>query len=414
MLKYKLVFMESIMKYKLNICFLFMLVIGSLILISGCTITNPERKPREFTLENNTGDRIIAVYLKHPNEAIWGTRVNTLNIETGTSRTINVPDEERYDNLFRMDIKVESSNDVFYTKFGRVVTNNSKVTFILSDLDDDSARTLTIQNLTGEAIWTVHAKDPDSPFWGNSLITLQIADASTRAITIPRANMSSEHRADIKLESASSTVYIRNDQRLTHRGTIQFQSGDLDDESARTFTLGNLTGDTITTIHIKSPDSLFWGSNMLPLSLAHGTTRNFTVTRDKMNDEFASDIKLETQQGVIYLKSEEPIQHMHQINFTMADLDADSPRRVTIGNATGHTVTAILVKSPESELWGDNYLSLHIANGTTRTITIERAKMDEHFRSDIRLISVNLTNFTKVEHQILHNSTINFLPGDAD
>jgi hypothetical protein len=402
------------MNYKLKIWFLLVFTIGAIVWVTGCTITNPERKPREFTLENNTGDTITAVYLKHPSSAIWGSSVSSLSIQTGSSRTIHVPDEERYDNLFRMDIKVDSHYGVFYTKISRVVTNKSKVTFVLSDLDDFSPRRLTIANLTGETISAGFVKKPDSPFWGNSLLLLQITHATERTITVPSDNMSSEHRADIMLESSDSTTYIRNNQRIIHRGTVQFQSGDLDDESARTFILGNLTGDTINSVHMKNPETLFWGSNMSTLPLATGNTRVLRVSRERMNDAFASDIKIETQQGVVFLKSDAPIVHMSQINFTIADLEANSPRSVTIGNATGDTITHILVKRPDSVIWGDNFIALPFPSGQTRTITISGDRMDAQFRSDIRLETQQRVVYFKSEEQIVHNSEINFTMVDLE
>ena len=194
------------------------------------------------------------------------------------------------------------------------------------DLDDGDSnyytptpQNLTIANNTGESISTVHLREPGTLIWsGNIGSSLSIANGGTRTITVPNERRDSQNRTDIQIRTSNGNTFTKLSH--TYRGTATFTSVDLDNDSPRTITIGNATGGSISTVHLREPGTLTWSGNIgSSLSIANGGTRTITIPRDRMDNQHRADIQLRAPGGATFTMLSQTITHNQTITFTASD-----------------------------------------------------------------------------------------------
>jgi hypothetical protein len=132
------------------------------------------------------------------------------------------------DDEFRADIRIQTTSGITYSKNAHEIIHQGAINFHVTDLDPASPRTITIGNITDDAIRYIYIKHPQSQMWGDSFIYSSFASGSTRTLTIPRNLMDDEYRADIRLQATNGNQYTKEQQAILHRGTIMFFHEDID------------------------------------------------------------------------------------------------------------------------------------------------------------------------------------------
>jgi hypothetical protein len=386
--------------------------------MAACDLGNGNKNvvPEVFKIQNNTGEAIYSVFIRAPRDDDFGWGNDLASIAGGGFREINIS-LDRMDDQYRADIQLKTSAGIIYTKLAQKITHNGTVTFTGNDLDPASPRTITINNNTGEAIYSVYIYTPGNFNKGNDLASISLNDS--RIITVSRTSMDSDHKADIHLKTLAGITYTKSSVRIDHNGTVLFTPDDMDGTSPRTITIGNNTGEAIYSVYIYTPGNFNKGNDLASISL--NSARTLTVSRTSMDSDHKADIQLKTSAGVIYTKTSVEISHNGNITFTECDLDPESPRTIIIGNNTRESIYSVFIRAPSDDDfgWGNDLGSINV-NGL-RTITVPRAHMDSGHNADIRLTTTydGTTTYTKLSVPIVHTvipnvASIVFTTDDLD
>jgi ribosome-associated translation inhibitor RaiA len=377
--------------------------------LNSCDFVDSEKTPEVFTVKNNTGDYLSTIYLREPGTSVWGVG-SSVYLSSGSSTTVNIS-PDRMDSQYRTDIQLRTSNGNLYTKLSQQLTHEGTVTFTSSDLDSESPRTVSIGNSTGDYLSTIYLRVPGTSVWGVGS-SVYLSDNHYSTVTISIDKMDSQYRTDIQLRTSNGNLYTKLSQPLTHNGSVTFSSNDLDGESPRTVAIGNSTGDYLSTIYLKVPGTLVWGTGS-SVYLSNDGYTSVTISKDRMDDQYRTDIQLRTSNGNLYTKLSQPITHNGSVTFTNRDLDAESPRTVTIGNATGDYLSTIYLRETGTSVWSTGS-SVYLSNGGTTTVTIPIERMNSQYRADIQLRASGDVNYTKLSQPIIHNGTITFTSNDKN
>ena len=107
------------------------------------------------------------------------------------------------------------------------------------DGDSNTPQDLTILNNTGGPINGIFLKAPGTLLWGTNFTQwLTSNNGSSRVITVPNDRLDSQGRVDIQLRTSNGNTFTKLSQ--ASRGTVTFTINDLDSDSPRTVTFGNL------------------------------------------------------------------------------------------------------------------------------------------------------------------------------
>lgn len=388
------------------------ILIANLLILNSCEEDKP---PETFKIRNNTGENISSVFLKTPGSLLWGNDVLPYNsISNGSSVQLSISiDKMNSEN--RTDIQLRTSNEILYTRLSQKITNDGTVTFSINDLDSASPRTIKIGNSTDNTIVSIYFRQPGTLLWGNDMIPYRsVSNGNLISVVIPSDQMDDQYRTDIQLRTANGNLYTKLLVEIIHNGTITFINGDLDGASPRTINIGNVTGNSISSVYIRAPGTLLWGVDMIPYnSISNGSSRSITIPGDQMDSQYRTDIQLRTSEGNLYTKLLENIIHGGTVTFTSSDLDTLSPRTITLGNATGITISSVFIRLPGTTDWGDSLISYStISNGSSRILTIPIAKMTNQYRTDIQIRASNGTTYTRLSEPIIHNGIVTFTSSD--
>jgi ribosome-associated translation inhibitor RaiA len=279
------------------------------------------------------------------------------------------------------------------------------------DDDDKRPEVFTVKNKTGDYLLTIHLKEPGTLIWSSDSY-VGLSNGSATSVTISKDRMDNQYRTDIQLRTSNGNLYTKLSQKLTHKGTVTFTGSDLDGVSPRTVAIGNATGDYLLTIHLKEPGTLIWSSDSY-VGLSNGSATSVTISDDRMDSQYRTDIQLRTSNGNLYTKLSQPITHNGNITFISSDLDSVSPRTVAIGNATGDYLLTIHLREPGTLIWSSgSYVGL--SNGSATSVTIPNDQMDSQYRTDIQLRTSGGLNYTKLSQPITHNGNVTFTSSDKD
>jgi len=389
----------------------------------GCESTKPDDTTtvRDYdvicTIINNTEDVVLSGSVKRPGSA--DTSLLTLfdqPLAIGASVEVSI-NSRITDSQGRIYLRLIAADGVQYTKpllsimtnivNGVLVPFSGIVPFTKENIDSNSPRIITINNNTGSAVTSANVRRPGSAFtWVNIPFTSEVANNASGTLIIQKANMDNQFHMDIQLCTASGAISTKLDQLITHKGSYTYASDELDKKVSIT----NNTSDPITSGWAKRPNLLTW--TCISDAIAVGSTVTVNIPASVIDtDNTNSDIQLRTARGILFTKDEAPMIDNSNMPFTITDLDANSPRQVTIQNNIGISINTATIRLPGSNAWVTIFTDVQETN-TSRDIIIPRESMDTQYRTEIVLRNSLGISYVKPLLLITHQANINFLATD--
>jgi len=191
-------------------------------------------------------------------------------------------------------------------------------------------------------------------------------------------------------------------------------------------TIINNTEDVVLSGSVKRPGSA--DSSLLSLfdqPLEVGGYVEATINSRVTDSQGRVYIRLTTAEGVQYTKRLLSIM-THMVNgvlipfsgivtFTKDDIDADSPRIITITNNSGSAVTSINTRWPGSTVsWVNIPFASEVPNAGSGTLIIQKTNMNNQFHIDIQLCTAFEAISTKLDEQIIHKGNYTFASSELD
>jgi len=178
------------------------------------------------------------------------------------------------------------------------------------------------------------------------------------------------------------------------------------------FNIKNETGEAISEGFVRLPGSSQWG-NILTEPLPNTETRFVTISTQYTDSQYKTDLQVITAGGIIYTKLSYILNTNNNgvVAFTATDVDAHSPRLITLRNDTGQMVKHTLVNYPGSAVV-DTLFNGTLPTGSSQAVAIPTSAMNSHFMTDLTLESQFGVWFTKTNQIIEHRATITFTNND--
>jgi len=301
----------------------------------GSTIINPK-----FTIKNNTGFRIGAVWLKPSNSVSWGWQGYNAYMSDEQSREFTLSQPLSANSVY--DIRL--SEDRHYTdtpigyrfiKYRVTISNGMTLTFSTNDLNNESdLPTITILNRVGVSLNACYIKTSASNEWGANFESISngtnfgsISNNGSLSVTLPILP-SSYSTIDIHTTSTNpNNTYTKKNVPVTNGLVIIYTRANSDSPltGAPVIVIQNNTGFYFGDIWIKPSNSTDWVWQGYNEHLSDGELRTLTLSLPMSNQY---DIRLSesrhytgTPIGYIFSKSNIAVSDGMIITFTGSDLE---------------------------------------------------------------------------------------------
>jgi len=359
--------------------------------------------------KNDTGVGVRGTSVRLPGTLEWVELTNE-DIRNGWSQTVFISPHS-IDTNGKADVRIGSYRA--YTKLNQTITAGETITFVASDLGEESGVNVTIRNNTSETITSGRVRPSNTTnttIWYD-IFNTSVASGTSIPVTISTDYINSDGLVDMWLTTSSTNVYKKSNLAIYPNAIIIFTDNDRD---PLLININNITGETILYGDVRKPGNTEWES-LFTGTVGNGDTGSVPISTAYLDGQGRADLRVITAYsgGLIFTKLNQLISFNTTISFTPSDFYPSDFIPITISNDTEYTISTCKVRKSDSTVWSSLFSNASLIHGATMLVHIDPSFIDEERIADIE-VSNGIIYYTKLSHNFVANETITFGRDDLD